>query len=459
MPVILEFIVPSKKNDFEPFLYSKKFTIVLTVLVLAFNLIISSAFSVATYATSLNATTIIALANEDRVQRGLQSLKSNAMLSAAALAKANNMFEVQYWDHFGPNGETPWQFISAAGYTYYYAGENLAKGFTTSEGVHQAWMASPSHRENILSPNYKDIGVAILSGTLNGKSVTLVVQMFGSQNVSQVPFEEPKAPVKQPTTPIYETGEDKNIKSIKIIYPENGKTYNDRNLDVKGTSENLTESDKIQIIQDGKNIGTVISKDNAWQFDKQSDWVEGENAISADLQGSKSDTVKFNIDSTPPKIIDLTVEEKSGYYEVLLNIDDDNATVKIVSGDLTLNADKFEGVYKALIPADAVKDNVTVVLSDTNFNVDQVDITDEFHEVLGSTDIAGSLISTGSDIPLKKVINIAFAVVIMFIMISEIYFYRKLGMLKERSGNFLMLGLWWLILLFGSFIGFSGFIT
>jgi hypothetical protein len=303
------------------------------------------------------------------------------MLSAAALAKANNMFEMQYWDHFGPNGETPWQFISAAGYTYYYAGENLAKGFTTSEGVHQAWMASPSHRENILSPNYKDIGVAILSGTLNGKNVTLVVQMFGSQNVSQVPFEEPKAPVKQPSSPIYETGEAPNIKSIKIVYPENGKTYNDKNLDIKGTSENLTDTDKIQINQDSKNIGTVVSKDNTWQFDKQSDWPEGENTVSVTVNEDLTDTVKFNIDSTPPKILGLTVEEKAGYYEVLLNIDDEDAVVKVVSGDLTLNAEKFEGVYRALIPTESLSDRIAVVLSDTNSNVDQVEITNEFQEV------------------------------------------------------------------------------
>ena len=65
-------------------------------------------------------------------------MSPNAKLVAAAQAKANNMFELQYWDHFGPNGETPWMFISQAGYVYVYAGENLAKGFRTAEGVHEA---------------------------------------------------------------------------------------------------------------------------------------------------------------------------------------------------------------------------------------------------------------------------------------------------------------------------------
>jgi hypothetical protein len=89
------------------------------------------------------------------------------------------MFE-QHWDHFGPNGETPWQFIRAEGYNYVYAGENLAKGFQTAEGVHEAWMASPTHAANIMSGNYKDIGVAVVQGVLLGKQTTLVVQMFGN---------------------------------------------------------------------------------------------------------------------------------------------------------------------------------------------------------------------------------------------------------------------------------------
>ncbi len=41
-------------------------------------------------------------------------------------------------------------------------------------------MASPTHRDNVLSQKYKDIGVAIKTGVLLGKETTLVVQMFGN---------------------------------------------------------------------------------------------------------------------------------------------------------------------------------------------------------------------------------------------------------------------------------------
>jgi uncharacterized protein YkwD len=116
-----------------------------------------------TYASEITQTNIIYLANQSRSSGGLKTLSANTQLAAAALAKANNMFELQYWDHYGPNGETPWQFIRAAGYDYVYAGENLAKGFQTAEGVHEAWMASESHRANIMSSYYEDIGVAVVT--------------------------------------------------------------------------------------------------------------------------------------------------------------------------------------------------------------------------------------------------------------------------------------------------------
>jgi hypothetical protein len=102
-------------------------------------------------------------------------------LEQAALKKAQDMFAKNYWAHYAPDGSTtPWKFILAAGYVYKYAGENLAKDFDTSTSVMSAWMASAGHRANIVSKNYKDIGMVAVSGTLSGEETTLVVQMLGS---------------------------------------------------------------------------------------------------------------------------------------------------------------------------------------------------------------------------------------------------------------------------------------
>ncbi len=117
--------------------------------------------------------------NKERQKLGLSELTLNESLSRAAHAKALNMFEENYWAHFSPSGKDPWGFISSAGYKFSFAGENLAKNFYTSNEVINAWMNSPSHKENIVNNNFQEIGVAVEDGILKGQKTTLIVQMFG----------------------------------------------------------------------------------------------------------------------------------------------------------------------------------------------------------------------------------------------------------------------------------------
>lgn len=123
---------------------------------------------------------IIRLTNEARVANKLPALKTNALLTKAAQAKANDMIRQQYFAHISPSNLTPWSFFKQAGYSYRYAGENLAIDFTNSEDIIKAWLNSPSHRTNLLSSRYTEIGVAVVSGKINGVQSLLVVQMFGT---------------------------------------------------------------------------------------------------------------------------------------------------------------------------------------------------------------------------------------------------------------------------------------
>lgn len=123
---------------------------------------------------------IVRLTNEKREQAGLPNLVENKLLSQAAADKASDMFANNYWAHYSPGGKTPWSFITASGYKYIYAGENLARDFDNPKNVVDAWMNSPSHRSNLLDKNFKDIGVAVSYGKLDGREGILVVQMFGA---------------------------------------------------------------------------------------------------------------------------------------------------------------------------------------------------------------------------------------------------------------------------------------
>ncbi len=138
--------------------------------------------------TSIDYKRVIELTNKQRQEKGLSVLVENEALNKAAKLKAENMFAENYWAHFAPSGKTPWDFILGSGYKFTYAGENLAKNFYTPDEVVVAWMNSPTHRDNLLNSNYKDIGIAVAEGVLNGQKTTLIVQEFGTtENVNAKP--------------------------------------------------------------------------------------------------------------------------------------------------------------------------------------------------------------------------------------------------------------------------------
>lgn len=136
------------------------------------------------YASDIQVDKLLNETNNIRAQNGLGTLRINDALSQAAYNKAQSMFEEDYWAHVSPSGKEPWDFILTEGYDYSYAGENLAKNFNGSEEVVVAWYNSPSHRENLLNPNYEEIGFAVVNGNLEGYDTTLVVQMFGKSRAA-----------------------------------------------------------------------------------------------------------------------------------------------------------------------------------------------------------------------------------------------------------------------------------
>lgn len=129
---------------------------------------------------------ILQLTNEERVEEGLSPLKTNSKLMQAATLKGQDMLEHDYFAHISPTGVTPWFWMAKTGYGYKVAGENLAIDFIEAEDVVAAWMASPSHRENMLRSDYTETGVAVVTGEFDGGQSTIVVHMFGLPAGSQV---------------------------------------------------------------------------------------------------------------------------------------------------------------------------------------------------------------------------------------------------------------------------------
>lgn len=196
------FFIPHQTNNHRAKALHIDSLLVYVLLFALFNLGIRAVHTAAPdvlgYATDINIQQLFADTNTQRQEAGLEPLTLNQTLSKAAADKATDMFANNYWAHNSPIGRTPWDFITGAGYHYAVAGENLAKNFSDSQGVVDAWMASPSHRANLLKTNYRDVGFAVVNGTLNGEETTLVVQMFGTtpaELAETVPTPAPKSVV------------------------------------------------------------------------------------------------------------------------------------------------------------------------------------------------------------------------------------------------------------------------
>jgi uncharacterized protein YkwD len=159
-------------------------TIIFAGIIMSFALTLHTSVPRADYfVAEVRSAVLVHLANQSRTHHdtNLATLQINPLLSLAAQMKANDMIQYHYFSHNNPyeSYKTTWYWFDRVGYPVdAWRGENLAVDFTTSEGVHRAWMRSPDHRENILLDHYTDIGIATARGLVDGVMTTVVVEMF-----------------------------------------------------------------------------------------------------------------------------------------------------------------------------------------------------------------------------------------------------------------------------------------
>lgn len=180
--ILAHFLIPHEKNNHHPYLIRHEALFAISFVILLVQFFSFSGLSSANvlgYGTDINRATIISLTNQERTSRGVAALTESSLLDQSAEMKADHMFTHDYWAHFAPDGTSPWYFYNQVGYKYAWAGENLARDFSTSAGVVAGWMASQGHRDNLLNPNFSEIGIGVQNGTLEGEQTTLVVQHFG----------------------------------------------------------------------------------------------------------------------------------------------------------------------------------------------------------------------------------------------------------------------------------------
>lgn len=100
------------------------------------------------------------LLNADRASHGLKALNLNPQLTALGERYAQDMINRHFFAHNDPDGKSPFDRMHQAGIDYSYAGENLAIN-SDIINAEKAFMNSPGHRSNILSPHYTDVGLGV----------------------------------------------------------------------------------------------------------------------------------------------------------------------------------------------------------------------------------------------------------------------------------------------------------
>jgi hypothetical protein len=102
---------------------------------------------------------------------------------ASVIRHPTSMAARDYWSHQTPQGNPPWVFAQAQGYTYQKLGENLATGFSGPQATIDGWMASTEHRNNMLDNAYSQVGFGYANNpnytAAGGGPMTIIVAFYG----------------------------------------------------------------------------------------------------------------------------------------------------------------------------------------------------------------------------------------------------------------------------------------
>jgi uncharacterized protein YkwD len=145
---------------------------VLVAFVVGFVALAAAGLAQAARTTPAEASLLRAM-NGARAAHGLRPLRFDATLERAARAHSAEMLRSGVFTHgsflsrvlsFGARGPQ--------------LGENLAWGvgaYANPGNIIRQWLASPSHRANLLRPGYTRIGVGALRGAFQGQAGALVI--------------------------------------------------------------------------------------------------------------------------------------------------------------------------------------------------------------------------------------------------------------------------------------------
>lgn len=234
--------IPHEHNGYQPHFFREISVISITIIIIAL-FSISASTILYIRSTDMAATVLPAvlvdLTNDARISNNKGILTRNSILDSAAQLKAEDMARLGYFAHTSPQGLTPWHWFGQAGYSFAYAGENLAINFNESIDVENAWLNSPTHKANILNSQFTEIGIATVDGIYQGYPTTYVVQMFGKPAKISINEASTPKPVTTNKTKTPLENKPNTVLATNVVTSPNG---------VKG--ESIAIENNLEIITD-----------------------------------------------------------------------------------------------------------------------------------------------------------------------------------------------------------------
>lgn len=417
--MLKDFFIPTKTNNYTPHLLKRSAITVYTLILLVFNIVTANIASLQA-AAEVDPQSLVTLHNQEREKNGLGDLTINSKLVRSAQAKANAMLASDCWDHYCPNGKSPWEFFDQYGYEYIYAGENLAEGFNSNEKVFNAWMNSKTHRENILRAEFTEIGIAIAYGKFQGiENNAVIVVHFGAT----------KETAQLPTTNSQNT--NVNTDSFQIISPQQDSIINSNTPDIVGKNAAGT----IKLTEDGKSIGSSIAKDGMfiYKVPKSNALVEGEHSIKAESTKTKeSDTVDFTVDTIAPELsstltLDSVTSGKDEIATITVQASEDTAVIETNTTEFKF-AKIGSTIWRMNVPVDELNkyDTISMTAFDqannkisTNFPLAK--IKGEVAESLEENNPTRTLHNIVERIGIRRIVNIVFILIIITLLLIDYY--------------------------------------
>ncbi len=272
-----DFFIPHSGNNYKPkSLHPKRvlFHITAALVVKAIVLLFVAYYPISAWMTpdvaAGEAQKIISLTNSLRASLSLGALKENYKLDSAANKKVQDMFINQYFAHHSPNGLDMEDFLHNAGYTNYATvGENLAMGYDNAADVMAAWEKSPTHYDNLVDPNFNEIGISLGAGQYQNKDTVFIAQYFGlPNNVAEAVATTPKKTIEKVVTSsnktvlAQKTAAPVAPKQTKVTVSQTATNANEKIVKVETVLPAQTKAATAQVLN--KDIPLTQQANNTW---------------------------------------------------------------------------------------------------------------------------------------------------------------------------------------------------